>query len=115
MAVECQFMADEPLVLPFDSLDWEEEAPGIRARAAEVTEQRWALVEYAQGAQREEWCADGHRGLVLEGAIEYEFNDGSPPLSAAKGEAFRLPGGSGHRGRNVAAAPTRLFLIDDPA
>src|SRR5919106_3065614 len=85
MAVECQLMADE------------------------------ALVEYAQGARREEWCADGHRGLVLEGAIEYEFNDGSPPLSAAKGEAFRLPGGSGHRGRNVAAAPTRLFLIDDPA
>jgi hypothetical protein len=106
-------MADAPVVLPFDDLDGEEEAPGIRARAAEVTEQRWALVEYAQGVRREEWCSDGHRGLVLEGAIEYEFDNGNPPLSAMKGQAFRLPGGSGHRGRNVAAGPTRLFLIDD--
>ena len=50
----------------------------------------------------------------MSGDIEYEFDDGHAPLRAATGEAFRLPGGQGHRGRNLAGGPTRLFLIDDP-
>ncbi len=99
----------------FPSLAWEEEGPGIRARVGGAAGSRWALVEYAPGAAREEWCTDGHRGYVLAGEIEYAFADGAPPLRLRAGQGFVLAAGTGHRGRNPGAELARLFLIDDPA
>lgn len=108
---------DDPLRVPFDEIPWADDAPGIRARETDVGGARWALVEYGEGVGRDEWCEDGHRGYVLWGEIEYEFDDGRVPLRAGKDEAFLLPaaplGGGAHRGRNLAPGPTRLFLIDD--
>jgi len=70
-----------------------------------------------EGAHREDWCEEGHRGYVVSGEIEYEFDDGREPLRATQGEAFLLPpavlGSGAHRGRNTARKSTRLFLIDD--
>jgi quercetin dioxygenase-like cupin family protein len=94
---------------------WRDEAPGIRAKEAHADGSRFAVVEYGPGASRGEWCTDGHRGFVLDGAIEYEFEDGGEPLRLRAGQAFVLGAGRGHRGRNVAGAATRLFLIDDPS
>ena len=77
---------------------WADDAPGIRARAVEgVDGRRFAIVEYGPGAARDDWCLDGHYGLVLEGEIEYWFEDG---------------GGPAHQGHNVAHGATTLFLID---
>jgi quercetin dioxygenase-like cupin family protein len=58
---------------------------------------------------------DGHRGYVLAGRIEYEFDDGAEPLVVEEGEGFFLAAGSGHRGRNPGDTLARLFLIDDPS
>jgi hypothetical protein len=103
--------------VPFGEMEWTNDAPGIQAREAEVEGSRWAIVRYGEGVRREEWCEQGHRGYVVEGGIEYEFDDGREPLRAVEGEAFLLPpanlGSGAHRGRNVASGPTRLFLIDD--
>jgi hypothetical protein len=103
--------------VPFGDLSWTDDAPGIRAREAELEGTRWAVVEYSQGASRVDWCEEGHRGYVVAGAIEYEFDDGRAPLRASEGEAFLLPPASleegAHRGRNAANEPTRIFLIDD--
>jgi hypothetical protein len=78
---------------------------------------RWATVEYREEVYREDGCEDGHRGYVIAGEIEYEFDDGHEPLKASQGETFMLPpaalGSGAHRGRNTARKPTRLFLIDD--
>jgi len=108
---------DEPRYVPFGGLEWTDDAPGIRAREAEVGGQRWATVEYGEGVHREDWCEEGHRGYVVSGEIEYEFDDGREPLRASQGEAFLLPpavlGSGAHRGRNTAQTSTRLFLIDD--
>jgi hypothetical protein len=105
--------------VPFGDIEWIDDAPGIRAKEAEADGSRWATVEYEAGAKREEWCEDGHRGFVIFGEIEYEFDDGSEPLRATEGEAFFLPvarrGEGAHRGRNLADKPTRLFLVDIPA
>lgn len=103
----------EDQVIPFPS-DWEDDVPGIRARETMVDARRWAIVAYEPGAKREEWCRDGHWGLVLEGAVEYEFDDGGERLQASEGDAFFLSTGRGHRGQNLASGETRLFLIDDP-
>jgi quercetin dioxygenase-like cupin family protein len=100
--------------LDFESIDWADDQPDIHSRAAAARGQRWAIVEYEPGASRQGWCTDGHRGYVLEGQIEYEFDDGSEPLPVRQGQGFFLTAGTGHRGRNRGATPTRLFLIDDP-
>ena len=108
---------DEAHDVPFGELPWADDAPGIRAKEVDVGGARWALVEYGEGVGREEWCEEGHRGYVLRGEIEYEFDDERALLRAREGEAFLLPpaplGGGAHRGHNLAPGPTRLFLIDD--
>jgi hypothetical protein len=101
--------------LDFESLDWADDQPDIHSRARMELGQRWAIVEYEAGAAREEWCTDGHRGYVLAGQIEYEFDDGSPSLALEQGQGFFLSAGTGHRGRNPGRTSTRLFLIDDPS
>jgi uncharacterized cupin superfamily protein len=51
--------------------------------------------------------------MVLEGEIEYWFEDGSTPLRVAAGDALWLVGGGpAHQGHNVADVATTLFLID---
>jgi hypothetical protein len=93
---------------------WEDDAPGIRARAVEgVDGRRFAIVEYGPGAARDDWCLDGHYGYVLEGEIEYWFDDGSPPLRIGAGDALWLVGGGpAHQGHNVSQGATTLLLID---
>lgn len=109
---------DEAQTLSFNEVQWSEDAPGIGARELAVNGARWAIVAYEEGVRREEWCEDGHRGYVIAGSIEYEFDDGREPLQASEGEAFYLPvarlGQGAHRGRNLSSGSTSLFLIDDP-
>jgi quercetin dioxygenase-like cupin family protein len=73
---------------------------------------RWALVEYAPGAGRADWCDSPHSGYLLSGELEYEFEDGSPVMRIAAAQAFVLPTAPAHRGRNNGGEPARLFIID---
>lgn len=100
--------------VPFTEIEWAADVPGITAKETELEGRRWAVVEYDTGARREEWCLDGHVGYVLEGSVEYEFEDGGAKLTVSRGEGFSLSTGRAHRGRNLADTATRLFLIDDP-
>ena len=75
---------ERPAPRPFGEIAWTEAAPGIRARETDVGGARWAMVEYGPGASREDWCEEGHRGFVVEGEIEYRFDDGREPLRAGK-------------------------------
>ena len=108
---------DEVQKAAFDETEWQENGPGIRAQEIELGGARWAVVEYAEGAHRDDWCEEGHRGYVISGEIQYEFDDGREPLRISEGQAFRLPSASlnegAHRGHNMSSEPTRLFLIDD--
>ena len=101
--------------LDFGAVDWADDQADIRSRAAGALGSRWAVVEYQPHAAREEWCVDGHRGYVLAGRIEYEFDDGSDALTVEEGQGFFLAAGTAHRGRNPGETVTRLFLIDDPS
>ena len=101
--------------LDFDSVGWTDDQADIRSRAGQALGSRWAIVEYGTRAASDEWCTDGHRGYVLAGRIEYEFDNGDEALAIAEGEGFFLAAGTGHRGRNPGEVVTRLFLIDDPA
>ncbi len=115
MSVDTPLPFDRNAVIALERTPWADDVPGIRAREIDVDGRRWAIVEYAPGARRDEYCLDGHAGFVLEGEIEYEFSDGDPPMVVSQGDAFTLATGRGHRGRNTRDSSSRLFLIDDPA
>lgn len=100
-----------PRVVSFDGAPAEHD-PDVRDIEQVIDGVRWALVEYAPGAGRAEWCDSPHSGYVLNGEIRYEFWDGSPEMRVAARQAFRLPAAPAHRGRNHASEPARLFLID---
>ena len=104
--------------IAFDNAERREDGPGIYVQELEVEKERWAIVEYDEGAQRDDWCEEGHRGYVISGEITYDFDNGREPLRASAGQAFRLPPSSlnegAHRGSNLSPQPTQLFLIDDP-
>jgi quercetin dioxygenase-like cupin family protein len=84
----------------------------VADREAEVGGARWALVEYAPGAGRADWCDTPHSGYVLAGTLTYAFEDEREPLVLAAGQGFVLPAAPRHRGRNAGDEPARLFLID---
>lgn len=105
-------MSKEARVIPLMDQAAESHDAGITDRQLEVDGIRWALVEYGAGCRRAGWCSTPHSGLVISGAIEYEFEDGRDPLSAVAGAALVLPAEPRHRGRNQGPETARLFLID---
>jgi quercetin dioxygenase-like cupin family protein len=100
-----------PRVVSFDGAAAEHD-PDVRDVEQVVDGVRWALVEYAPGAGRTVWCDSPHSGYVLNGDLQYEFEDGSPEMRVVAGQAFRLPAAPAHRGRNRSSKPARLFIID---
>ena len=100
-------------VVPFDAEEWVEECPGVRARVREDAGARWAIVEYAPGAGRPDWCEVGHHIQVLAGEIEYELKSGGSVVAHA-GQGLLLGDDDEHRGRNRGAVPARLLVIDLP-
>lgn len=102
----------EPSRIDFSATDPVSHDVDVYDREAEVDGTRWALVEYAPGSGRAEWCDTPHAGVVLSGALTYGFEDGREPLRLAAGDGFVLPETPRHRGRNDGAVPARLFLID---
>ena len=100
-----------PLVLSFGGSPVEHD-PDVRDAEEIVDGVRWAIVEYAPGAGRSQWCDSPHSGYLVSGELEYEFEDGSPAMRVAAQQAFRLPAAPAHRGRNHGDEPARLFIID---
>ena len=102
----------EPRRIDFSALEPTFHDEGVGDRETDVDGTRWALVEYAPGHGRADWCDTPHSGFVVGGTLTYAFEDGREPLTLAPGEAFVLPEQPRHRGRNAGEEPVRLFIID---
>ena len=105
------FEPSSPRVVSFDGAPAEHD-PDVRDIEQVIDGVRWALVEYSPGAGRSEWCDSPHSGYLLDGELQYEFDDGSPEMRVAARQAFRLPAAPAHRGHNPGGVPARLFIID---
>ncbi len=101
-----------PRKIDFSGLEPAIHDEGVGDREADVGGTRWALVEYAPGHGRADWCETPHSGFVISGALTYAFEDGRDDMALAPGEAFALPSHPRHRGRNDGDQPARLFIID---
>ena len=102
----------EPRAIDFSAAPLASHDAGVHDREAQVAGTRWALVEYAPGSGRADWCDTPHAGFVVSGALVYSFEDGREPLALAAGDGFALPEAPRHRGRNEGSEPARLFIID---
>jgi quercetin dioxygenase-like cupin family protein len=102
----------DPRLIDFSATEAVSHDPGVVDRQTEIAGTRWALVEYAPGSGRREWCDTPHSGYVVSGTIAYAFDDGRDALVIGAGEAFALPAAPRHRGANDGAEPARLFIVD---
>lgn len=93
--------------VPFPALSW---APGAhpleRKKAADPPGA--TLLEFLSGFRDPNWCVGGHAGLVLEGVLVFELDDGE--LRVAAGEGFVIDPGARHRAFNPGPDPVRLFI-----
>ena len=102
----------EPRRIDFSGIEPTVHDEGVGDRETDVDGTRWALVEYAPGHGRADWCDTPHSGYLISGALVYEFEDGREVMALRPGEAFALPEAPRHRGRNDGEEPARLFIID---
>jgi hypothetical protein len=102
----------EPRRIAFAATEPVSHDEGVLDREVDIDGTRWALVEYAPGTGRADWCETPHAGVLISGTLTYSFEDGREPLVLRPGEGFALPTSPRHRGRNGGAEPARLFLID---
>ena len=102
----------EPRKVDFSDITPVSHDRDVSDQEVDVGGTRWALVTYAPGAGRADWCETPHSGYVLDGTLTYEFEDGRAPLPLTPGDAFALPAAPRHRGRNEGDDPARLFIID---
>ena len=102
----------EPRRIDFSTTEPVSHDADVNDAEVDVDGTRWALVTYAPGAGRADWCDAPHSGYVLDGTLTYSFEDGRVDLQLAAGEAFALPPRPRHRCHNAGHEPTRLFIID---
>ena len=102
----------EPRKIDFTDIEPVSHDSDVNDAEVDVDGTRWALVTYAPGAGRADWCDTPHSGYVLDGTLTYSFEDGRADLRLTPGEAFALPPRPRHRGHNAGHEPARLFIID---
>jgi quercetin dioxygenase-like cupin family protein len=96
----------------FEQVPWDQVAAGARCKAYEQDGRRLRLVEFARDFVEPDWCAKGHIGYVLAGAMEVDFPGETVAFRA--GDGLFIPPGSahGHKAR-VLTDVVRVVLVED--
>jgi quercetin dioxygenase-like cupin family protein len=68
--------------------------------------------ERAPGPEAPDWCETGHSVFVVEGRLQYRFDD--HVVEAGPGDMLHIPAGPAHRHRPraVGDAPVKYFLTE---
>ena len=99
----------------FVDTDWESALNGT-ARLKRIVrgDKVFRLVELTPGSEHPDWCEVGHMGMIMEGALEIEFDDRTERFAA--GDALCIPVGAADRHRPRALSERAvMFLIEDEA
>lgn len=101
--------------LAFDDAPWEPALNGTaRVKRLAGGAKVFRLLEMTPASEHPDWCELGHAGLVVEGALDIEFD--AETVRYDKGDALFIPSGRAHRHRPRAASERALlFLIEDEA
>lgn len=94
-------------MLAFDAIEWQPGGHPLErkklGRLGGAT-----LLRFEPGFADPSWCENGHAGVVLEGTLRLEFDDGAEECAAGRG--FVIDPGTRHRASNPGAGPVTLFI-----
>jgi quercetin dioxygenase-like cupin family protein len=96
----------------FDGIDWQSPMEGVRHKTVTDGGLTLRLVEYAR-SMPPHWCAKGHVGLIVDGVLEIEFEDGVRTFKA--GDGVVIPEGEAHRHRARAITETVTAVFVESA
>lgn len=103
-------MSDHKLM--FNSLAWEEVAPGAREKAFVAGGKRVRLLELSGDYREPDGSTRARYGYVLAGVLEIAFE--KRKVVVGVGEGLAIPPGEGFRHKLRAITPTvQLFLVED--
>ena len=80
----------------FQSMKWENPFQGVKDKVVQHEGNKLRLVEYSKEMPLH-WCERGHVGMILEGEMEIEFDNGKKLYKA--GDGVFIPDGESHRHR----------------
>ncbi len=104
--------------VPFFTPDWNTITPTEHKgetgtsfwKTSEQGNIRVRMVEYSAGYLADHWCSRGHVGLVLEGAVTIELEDGRV-IELARGMSFQVADETDAH-RLYTEKGGRLFIVD---
>jgi quercetin dioxygenase-like cupin family protein len=91
-------------------MPWEAGAHKLE-RKKSLTGRGVGLLEFAPGFADPNWCTRNHIMYVVEGELEFEFEEGIMSLSA--GQCGVLDHGTRHRARNPTDETALVFVVSD--
>jgi quercetin dioxygenase-like cupin family protein len=96
----------------FDQIEWQSPQPGVRFKVACDGAKQVRLVEFTPEFVEQEWCQQGHVGLVLSGELEIDFS--GHVVRFSEGSALLIPAGGRHAHKARVLTPlVRLFLVEE--
>lgn len=101
-----------PDTVNFDSIEWQNNAPGARSKVYQQDGKQIRLVEFTDMFVEPDWCEKGHVGYVLEGTLEVDFK--GRVAVYYQGSGIFIPAGvsTAHKGRSITPI-VRLVLVED--
>jgi mannose-6-phosphate isomerase-like protein (cupin superfamily) len=94
----------------FDTLPWVRGAHPLE-RKKQVSGFGIALLEFSSGFADPAWCERSHVIYMVEGAVEFELEEGSARIGA--GQCAVLDRGTRHRARNPSDQRAVAFIVSD--
>src|ERR1044072_3358866 len=82
----------------FEGIDWQQTPQGARFKLCETDGGPARLLEFGPDLAHPEWCERGHRGIVLEGELRIEFENGADAIYHP-GDLIHIPAGKADRHR----------------
>jgi len=96
--------------IPFESMEWQNAAPGLRFKVYRSGNKQMRLLEHSQEFVEPDWCVKAHSGLVLKGELEIDFH--GRKVRFPEGSGLFIPAGEKHKGRPITSS-VLLFLVED--
>jgi quercetin dioxygenase-like cupin family protein len=96
--------------IPFESMEWQNAAPGLRFKVYRSGNKQMRLLEHSQEFVEPDWCMKAHSGLVLKGELEIDFH--GRKVRFPEGSGLSIPPGEKHKGHPITSS-VLLFLVED--
>lgn len=93
----------------FDSIAWENVAPGARQKSIVCAGQRLRLVEFNDTFLEPDWCCQGHAGYLLAGRLLIDFSGTIQEFK--QGDGLLINAGSENKHKASVRRGERALLI----